>query len=228
MTIWAISDLHLSFGTDKPMDVFGSSWEGHAQKIKTNWERLVAPDDTVCIAGDISWAMNFEQALFDLEWIDKLPGKKIITRGNHDYWWKKIKWLRANLPSSIYPLQNDHVLVEGRTICGCRGWTIPVEGSESFEEDCKLFERERARLLLSIDSAKNRNNTIVMIHFPPFAENTKNPDFTDILEKKEVSSVIYGHLHAKDAQGAFSGMRNGINYIFTSSDGIDFCPVMVE
>ena len=228
MTIWAISDLHLSFDADKPMDVFGSAWEGHAQKIKTNWERLVSQDDTVLIAGDISWAMTFDEVLVDLEWIDRLPGKKIITRGNHDYWWKKIKWLRENLPPSIYPLQNDHVVVEGRTVCGCRGWSIPLEGSDTFDEDQKLFARERARLLLSIDSAKERSKTIVMIHYPPFIEKLRGPDFTDILEEKNIQTVIYGHLHDKDAHSAFSGKRNGIQYLFTSSDGIDFCPVKVE
>ena len=228
MTIWAISDLHLSIASDKPMDVFGPRWDRHAEKIGENWRRLVAPEDTVLVAGDISWGMDFEQAMPDLLWLHDLPGRKIISRGNHDYWWKKISWMRKNLPPSLVPMQNDSIEVEGRTVCACRGWTIPIKSSESYEQDKRLFERERIRLQLSLDSAPHRSGAIVMIHFPPFVDNSAGPGFTDILEAGGVSTVVYGHLHADDAKTAFSGMRNGIRYLFASCDGIDFSPVKVE
>lgn len=228
MTIWAISDLHLSSAVDKPMYIFGDHWENHTEKIEKNWRHLVAEDDTVLIAGDISWGISFDQAMPDLQWLENLPGKKILTRGNHDYWWKKIKWMRENLPPSIYPLQNDSVTVEGRTVCGCKGYIIPTMGSETFEEDQKYFLREQGRLKLSLESEKNRKDTIVMIHFPPFIEYNNNLGFLNIIEEYEVNTVVYGHLHASDTKSAFSGMRNGVNYIFTSADGIEFCPVKVE
>lgn len=227
MTIWALSDLHLSLASDKPMDVFGSQWDRHTEKIESHWRRLVDPADTVLLAGDLSWGMNYEQALPDLQWVDRLPGKKVIIRGNHDYWWKKIKWLRENLPPSIHPLQNEHIVVEGRTVCGCRGWTIPVEGSENYTEDLKLFDRERIRLRLSLESAKERKDTIVMLHYPPMLPHSDEPGFSDILEAYDVRTVVYGHLHGPDAKNAFSEERNQIRYMFTSCDGVDFQPVQV-
>jgi uncharacterized protein len=226
VTIWAISDLHLSHASDKPMDVFGDHWEGHAEKIEANWRAAVADEDTVLIAGDISWGMTWEQALPDLEWIDRLPGTKLLIRGNHDYWWKKIKWMRENVPPSIRLLQNSHLAVEGKTICGTRGWTLPGPEATADPEDTRLFERERARLAMSLDSAKDRDETIVMMHYPPFA--STGPDFTDILTEKNVSTVVYGHLHSDDARNAFSGERDGIRYVFSSCDGIDFSPVKLD
>jgi len=236
VTIWAISDLHLSLASDKPMDIFGGNWEDHAGKIAANWQRKVAPDDTVLIAGDISWGISFEQALPDLDWIDQLPGKKVLARGNHDYWWKKINWMRENSPPSINYLQNDSIEIQGHTICGCRGWNVPVEGATGFDQDQKIFQRERLRLQMSLDSAKGAKDLVVMIHFPPFAfvpGNTAkdcadfSQGFVDIIEAGDVKTVIYGHLHSFDVKRAFNGERNGVNYVFTACDGLDFSPVKI-
>jgi len=210
------------------MDIFGDHWDDHVERIERNWKEKVDPEDTVLIAGDISWAMTFEQALFDLKWLAGLPGKKILTKGNHDYWWKKIKWMRKNLPPSIYPLQNDSIVVKGRTICGAKGYTIPVFGTETYLEDKKYFERERARLKLSLDSAKNPARIIVMIHYPPFISHIDDPGFSDIIQQYQVETVVYGHLHSEDCKKAFIGEKRGVKFIFTSADGIDFCPVKVD
>jgi len=228
VTIWALSDLHLSFAVDKPMNVFGEHWEDHSARIEENWRSRVSAEDTVLVAGDISWGMTFDEALPDLQWLDRLPGKKILIRGNHDYWWKRINWMRERVPDSITLLQNDSTEVEGRTICGCRGWSLPVEGTDSFEEDSRIFLRERGRLVLSLDSTREPKEPIVMIHFPPFLAGHMGRDFTDILKEKGVRTVVYGHLHDEDARRAFTGERDGIRYLFTSADGIGFSPARVE
>ena len=227
MAIWAIADLHLSLVADKPMDIFGDQWEGHADKIERAWRASVTDEDTVLLAGDISWGMTFEEALPDLQWIDRLPGTKVLIRGNHDYWWKAINKLRTMVPPSLRLLQNDSMCIEGRTVCGCRGWTLPIAGSDSYEEDKKIFERERIRLELSLKSAKDRTDTIVMMHYPPMLRNHPGPDFTDILESWGVNTVVYGHMHGDDGRNAFTGTRNGVHYLFTACDGIEFAPVRV-
>lgn len=188
---------------------------------------MVSPQDTVLVAGDISWGMSYEEALPDLLWLDELPGKKILIRGNHDYWWKKIFWLRKNLPPTLIALQNDFIEVEGHTITGTRGWSAPMPGSESFDSDQKLFARERIRLKLSLDSAKGKERIIVMMHYPPFLPSQDDPGFTDILESFDVDTVVYGHLHGVDGQNAFTGVRNYIRYLFTACDSIGFSPLKI-
>lgn len=157
MKIYAISDLHLSNSCDKPMDVFGGHWENYVSKIKENWKAKVAEDDLVLIAGDISWAMKLEEATSDLEWIDELPGKKIIIKGNHEYWWKSISAVRELLPESIMAIQNDAIKIDNYVICGTRGWNVPEEGKEFLDEDLKIYKRETERLKLTLMFAKNRS-----------------------------------------------------------------------
>lgn len=147
MRIFAISDLHLSFACDKPMDVFGGHWENYLQKIEENWKNKIKDDDIVLIAGDISWAMKLEEVSADLKWIDNLPGKKIMIKGNHEYWWKSISSVREILPESIMAIQNDAIKIGDYIICGTRGWVIPESGKELTEEDTKIYKREVERLL---------------------------------------------------------------------------------
>ena len=224
MKIFAISDLHISTNTNKPMDVFGGNWVGYLEKIYADWESKVSDDDLVLIAGDISWAMSIDDAVKDISTFAALKGKKIIIKGNHDYWWSGIGKVRDSLPESVYALQNDSVKIGDVVICGSRGWTVP--GAPDFtEQDMKLYKRETERLRLSLSSAKklaeNGEKIIAMIHYPPFNVRRESSAYTDIFEEFGVDSVIYGHLHGKDVRADKFLIKNGIKYYLTSSDLVD-------
>lgn len=224
MKIFAISDLHISTNTNKPMDVFGGNWVGYLEKIYAEWESKVSDDDLVLIAGDISWAMSIDDAVKDISTFAALKGKKIIIKGNHDYWWSGIGKVRDSLPESVYALQNDSVKIGDVVICGSRGWTVP--GAPDFtEQDMKLYKRETERLRLSLSSAKklaeNGEKIIAMIHYPPFNVRRESSAYTDIFEEFGVDSVIYGHLHGKDVRADKFLIKNGIKYYLTSCDLVD-------
>ncbi len=224
MKIFAISDLHISTNTNKPMDVFGGNWVGYLEKIYADWESKVSDDDLVLIAGDISWAMSMDDAVKDISTFAALKGKKIIIKGNHDYWWSGIGKVRDSLPESVYALQNDSVKIGDVVICGSRGWTVP--GAPDFtEQDMKLYKRETERLKLSLSSAKklaeNGEKIIAMIHYPPFNVRRESSAYTDIFEEFGVDSVIYGHLHGKDVRADKFLIKNGIKYYLTSCDLVD-------
>ena len=154
MKVYAISDLHLSLSGEKPMDIFGEKWDGYLEKIEQNWQSIVNDDDVVLISGDISWAMKLEDAVNDLQYIAKLKGKKILIKGNHDYWWQGINKVRNSLPPNVYALQNDSVKIGNYVFCGSRGWT--VEGANDFtEQDLKIYRRESERFKLALKSAQN-------------------------------------------------------------------------
>ncbi|HEY5525545.1 MAG TPA: metallophosphoesterase, partial [Clostridium sp.] len=195
MALYAISDLHLGFNEDKPMDIFGEKWTGHPEKIKNNWIKKVNKEDTVLIAGDISWAMSSDSSGIDLQWVEELPGKKILSRGNHDYWWNSITKLNALFENTKF-LQNNYYSYEDYAICGTRGWTCP--GGDKFtEKDKKIYLRELIRLRLSLDEAKKNgfSKFIVMLHYPPTNERFEESDFVKIIKEYGVEKVIYGHLH---------------------------------
>ena len=224
MKIFAISDLHISTNTNKPMDVFGGNWVGYLEKIYADWESKVSDDDLVLIAGDISWAMSIDDAVKDISTFAALKGKKIIIKGNHDYWWSGIGKVRDSLPESVYALQNDSVKIGDVVICGSRGWTVP--GAPDFtEQDMKLYNRETERLRLSLSSAKklaeNGEKIIAMIHYPPFNVRRESSAYTDVFEEFGVDSVIYGHLHGKDVRADKFLIKNGIKYYLTSCDLVD-------
>lgn len=224
MKIFAISDLHISTNTNKPMDVFGGNWVGYLEKIYADWESKVSDDDLVLIAGDISWAMSIDDAVKDISTFAALKGKKIIIKGNHDYWWSGIGKVRDSLPESVYALQNDSVKIGEVVICGSRGWTVP--GAPDFtEQDMKLYNRETERLRLSLSSAKklaeNGEKIIAMIHYPPFNVRRESSAYTDVFEEFGVDSVIYGHLHGKDVRADKFLIKNGIKYYLTSCDLVD-------
>ncbi|MBE6049658.1 MAG: serine/threonine protein phosphatase [Clostridium sp.] len=227
MALYAISDLHLAFNDDKPMDIFGEKWSRHDEKIKNNWTKKIKEDDIILIAGDISWAMRAEDSMLDLQWIDNLPGKKIISKGNHDYWWGSITKLNSKFENTKF-LQNNFYEYGEYAICGTRGWICP--GTDRFtEKDKKIYLRELIRLKLSLDSAKKAgfNKYIVMLHYPPTNEKFEESGFIEIFKEYNVEKVIYGHLHGPSLSRVLNGMRDGIEYIMTSADFIDFDPRLI-
>ena len=229
MAIWAIADLHLSHDRAKPMDIFGPCWENHAEKIAANWRRLVGGDDLVIVAGDISWAMQLSGAADDMNWIAALPGRKLLLRGNHDYWWSSISKVRAALPPGMAALQNDHYVFEDWAICGSRGWICPGEEGFDSEHDEKIYRREIGRLELSLESARlaGRERIVAALHYPPFNRQGSPSGFTELLERYGVSYCVYGHIHDEGRDRLFQGERGGVNYIFVAADGVDFTPVPV-
>ncbi|MBQ8425943.1 MAG: metallophosphoesterase [Clostridia bacterium] len=231
MKIYALSDLHLSFNCDKPMDIFGGNWEGYTDKIKENWQSKVTDDDIVLIAGDISWAMKLDEVHKDIEWIDKLNGTKIMIKGNHEYWWKSISSVREILPESIKAIQNDALKIGSFIFCGSRGWIVPEKGKELSEEDAKIYRREVERMKLTLMSAKtlkqNDEKIILMIHFPPFNMDKEDNGFTTLFEEYGVDSVIFGHLHGYSKCDLYSE-KNGVKYYLTSCDHINNNPVEIK
>ena len=203
------------------MDVFGAHWEGHFERIKEDWLARVSSEDVVLLPGDLTWAMHLEEALEDLDSISRLPGKKIILRGNHDYWWNSIGRVRRSLKENTFALQNDSLLISGRLYAGTRGWTIP--GADASEEDLRIYNRERLRLEMSLKNARSRDGQAqitVMMHYPPLtAEQT---GFSDILEAYGVSDCVYGHLHGAGIHGAVRGLHGNIRYHQVSCDGLNF------
>ena len=225
MNIYAISDLHLSTNSDKPMNIFGGNWEGHFEKIKEDWLFKVKDDDIVLIAGDISWAMKLNDALEDLNCLKGLPGKKIFIRGNHDYWWNGITKLRDSAPDdTFYFLQTDAVKLGNFVIVGSRGWTCP--GSADYtEQDQKLYLREAERFRLAFKDAdrlaEEGDVKIAMIHYPPFNVKKEDTLFTSLFEENHVAKAVFGHIH-----GSFyfplKTEKNGIEYILSACDKIAF------
>lgn len=227
MALYAISDLHLALSGEKPMDVFGEHWFMHHEKIKHNWLSKIKAEDTVLIAGDISWSMKMVEGLKELEYIHELPGTKIMIKGNHDYWWTSVTKLN-NLYSDMKFIQNNFFNYEEYAICGTRGWICP--GGDNFKEhDKKIYNRELIRLRLSLESAKKAGfkKFIVMIHYPPVNEKFEATEITSILKEYEVEKVIYGHLHGPSLKSVFEGIQEGIEYIVTSADYLDFDPVKI-
>ena len=224
MTVYAISDLHLPAGNDKPMDIFGSHWERHFERIIESWRAAVTENDLVLLPGDTSWAMRLEDARQDLNAIGELPGKKILIRGNHDYWWGSVSRVREALPEGMYALQNDCIRMDGYVIAGTRGWILPQEGVEA--EDIKIFRRECARLRLSLESAQKKraegDRLICMLHYPPLTDGMRDTEMTRILEEFKVDHVVYGHLHGSALSGAFRGENGGVRYHQVSCDGLGF------
>jgi len=220
--IYAIGDLHLPGGENKPMNVFGPHWEGHFDRIRQDWLSKVREEDAVLIPGDISWAMQVEDALPDLEEIGKLPGKKILLRGNHDYWWCGISHLRDLLPKGMYAVQNDAMALEDTAFCGTRGWTLP--GKDTSPEDEKIYRRELLRMEMSLDRAVKlkKERLVVMCHYPPLGEGGTETPLSQLLEKYPVDDVVYGHLHGPSLRCASIGLFRGIRYHCVSCDGLKF------
>lgn len=226
MKVFAIGDLHLSGGTDKPMDVFGPAWQNHADRIANAWVQCVSQEDIVLLPGDFSWAMHLAQVEEDMDWLAALPGTKLMIRGNHDYWWNSVTRVRSTLPSATFVIQNDCFSFQGLHIAGTRGWVCP--GSAVFSgDDQKIYDREVLRLGLSLSALPSGGRRIAMLHYPPFNENRAPSGFTEQLERAGVELVVYGHLHGRSCRGGFEGIRNGVEYKLVSADHIEFKPKLI-
>lgn len=225
MKVWAISDLHLTGMANKPMDVFGPGWEGHFEKIKSDWRGKVAEDDVVLLGGDTSWGMKLAEGMYDVRSLEELPGSKVFIRGNHDYWWNGITKLRRAAPDgSFYFIQNDCVKFGNVIICGSRGWTCP--GSADFTAaDEKLYHREAERFALCFKEVKKvreeGDKLIVMIHYPPFSLRLGDTLFTELFEEQRADKVVFGHLHG-DLYFPFRTVKGSVEYVLTSCDKTGF------
>ena len=221
MKVFAISDLHLSTACPKPMNVFGTQWDNYFELICQDWQNKVTDDDLVLLPGDFSWGMRLDEALEDFKLVANLPGKKIILRGNHDYWWNTLTQVRNALPNGFYALQNDCFRFDDVLICGTRGWICP-DGDNLNEDDKKIYLRETERLKLSIaDMQKQRTSTdkvIAIMHYPPFNGKYEESDFIRQFVAADISTVVYGHLHGKDCRATLHFKRYGIDFYLTSCD----------
>ena len=240
MSLYAMSDLHLSLSCDKPMDVFGAGWHNYTDRIYENWTRTVKDNDLVIVGGDISWAMYLEDTYKDLQFLNSLPGKKLLLRGNHDYWWMSIAKMKAFFENNGFEtlsfLQNDAFCCDNSLIAGTRGWILP--SSDGFgSKDRKIYERELIRLELALSAMKKleeKSETeikrrVAVFHYPPF-DKDGNPDtsVTELLSRYSVTDCIYGHLHGMACKGAFNGKYNGVNYSLTSADFLEFRPLNLD
>lgn len=223
--VFAIGDLHLSLSVpNKAMDVFGAQWKDHTTRIKEAWQDVVSEDDLVLIPGDISWAMYLSDALADLAFIGSLKGKKLILRGNHDYWWRSVTKVRAVLPEQMYALQNDVFRFGDLFVCGTRGWTVPESARFKESADQKLYERELIRLDLSLKALPKDMRAIGMLHFPPFSETGEKSGFSERFRSAGVTDVVYGHLHGAACKYLFNGESGGVIYHAVPADYLNFIP----
>ncbi len=227
MALYAIGDLHLCLGAEKPMDVFGGTWLGYMQKLEAGAAKI-RPEDTTVLLGDISWALDLAQARADFAWIDRIPGRKIILKGNHDYWWstagKFQKFCKENAFENQYILNNNHYEYEGWAICGTRGWFFEEERSGQHDE--KVFRRELLRLEASLKSAGELPK-MVFLHYPPRYKGYECPEILELLKKYQVRRCFYGHLHGASHQLALEGLWDGVEYRLVSADKLNFCPITV-
>ncbi len=229
MSVYAIADLHLSFSVNKPMDVF-KGWENYTDRLKQNWQRLITPEDTVVIAGDVSWAMNLSQIYEDFKFINGLNGKKIILKGNHDYWWttkaKMDKYISDNGFETISILHNNYFVADGVAICGSRGWFYDAED----DADKIILNREVGRIRLSVEPAINSGYTpVVFLHYPPIYNNIECKEIIDVLREYEIKKCFYGHIHGGNAaKRAFIGERYGIKFNLIACDRLGFMPLAIK
>lgn len=227
MALYAIGDLHLCLGAEKPMDIFGGAWTGYMDKLKEGLS-VVQPEDTIVLLGDLSWALDLFQAQADFAWINKIPGRKIILKGNHDYWWstasKFYQFCNENNFTDQWILHNNHYEYGEYAICGTRGWFFEEE--RSGEHDEKVFKRELMRLEASLKSAGDLQK-IVFLHYPPRYKGYTCNEILEQLSKYEVRQCFYGHLHGASHGLAMEGTWDGIDFHLVSADKLDFKPRLV-
>ena len=227
MALYAIGDLHLSLGAEKPMDVFGGKWLGYMDKLREGMS-VVGPEDTTVLLGDLSWALDLQGATKDFAWINEIPGKKIILKGNHDYWWstaaKFYKFCQENGFEDQWILNNNHYEYDGWAICGTRGWFFEEDRGGTHDE--KVFRRELIRLETSLKSAGDKNK-MVFLHYPPRYRGYECREIIELLERYEVRRCFYGHLHSESHKLAIEGLWGGVEYRLVSADYIGFKPATV-
>ena len=244
MSVWALADLHLSFGVpEKSMEIFGPEWKDYPEKIKTNWLKNVKEEDLILLAGDISWGKNLEEAAKDFLWLNALPGTKVIIKGNHDYWWDTLSKLKNFLPPSFHFIHNNAFNWNGISIAGARLWdnaefnfneyviykANPKASKKNIPLDNeKIFSRELQRLKLSIDQLdKNAKIKIVMCHYPPISATLKESITSKMMEENHIDICVFGHLHQLDKSKKIFGEKNKVKYYLTSADYLDFNPIKI-
>ena len=227
MALYAIGDLHLSLGAPKPMDIFGGAWEGYMDKLCQGMS-VIGEEDTTVLLGDLSWALDLPQSKADFAWIDRIPGKKIILKGNHDYWWstasKFQKFCTEHGFSNQFILNKNHFEYGNFAICGTRGWFF--EESRSSDHDEKVFKRELIRLEASLQSAGELEK-IVFLHYPPRYKGYECTEILELLNRYQVRKCFYGHLHGPSHGLAMEGLWDGIEYKLVSADRLNFRPHLV-
>ncbi len=230
MRIYTIGDLHLSLTTNKPMDIFGGNWANHTQKLKENWENLVTDEDVVVLAGDISWGMNFDEALADFRLIESLPGKKLIIKGNHDYYFSTVNKMTGlfekNNITSIEFLHNRAFLFGDCALCGTKGWFVDEDKGEHHE---KIFKREVIRLENSLKEGERMGgkDLIVFLHYPPVYANYECNEILEVMNNYGVKRCYYGHLHGTAREKGVQGLYKNIDFHLVSCDNINFTPKLV-
>lgn len=227
MALYAIGDLHLSLGAAKPMDVFGGAWVGYMEKLRQKMS-VIKPEDTTVLLGDLSWTLGLQEATADFGWINDIPGRKIILKGNHDYWWstatKFYAFCEKNSFSDMYILNNNHYVYEDWAICGTRGWFF--EEDRSGQHDERVFKRELLRLESSLKSAGDMQK-MVFLHYPPRYKGYLCSEIVELLKAYHVRRCFYGHLHGASHKLAVEGLWDGVDYRLVSADYLDFSPLLV-
>ena len=225
MSLFVIGDTHLYLSTDKTMDIFGG-WKNYMQRLEENWRSVVQPQDTVIIPGDVSWGMSLEQAKEDFLFLHRLPGKKILMKGNHDYWWttraKMESFLEENGLDSLSILHNNAVSVEGLSLCGSRGWMF----EQGQEHDKKIINREAGRIRASLQDAQRfgEQEKVLFLHYPPVFMQDSIPEFFEVMNQYGVRRCYYGHIHSQGCRFAFQGEWCGVQLEMVSADYLRFTP----
>ena len=237
MAVYVLSDLHLSFSSQKPMNKFGARWTNHAEKIKLAWNHTVSESDTVIICGDISWAMRLEEAKDDLLFLASLRGKKILLRGNHDYWWSSLaamkRFLSDNSISGIEFLQNDAIVCEDLILCGTRGWFCDSGSAPEDTDFEKMEKREAARFELSLTKALElsrlypEKEIVALTHFPPVFESYVFKELTELIDKADIKRCFYGHIHSRYKMEITRSYKN-TKFTLTACDHINFTPLKIS
>ena len=227
MALYAIGDLHLCLGADKPMDIFGGAWVGYMDKLRAGLS-VIGPEDTTVLLGDLSWALDLKGAREDFAFINAIPGRKIILKGNHDYWWstasKFYKFCEANGFENMFILNNNHYEYGDVAICGTRGWFFEEERSGQHDE--KVFKRELIRLEASLKAAGEKDK-MVFLHYPPRYRGYECPEILALLEKYQVRRCFYGHLHGASHGLAMEGVWDGVDFKLVAADKLGFTPWLV-
>lgn len=229
MALYAIGDLHLSLGTDKPMDVFGGAWDGYMQKLEQGL-KVIQPEDTTVLLGDLSWALDLEGAREDFAFINRIPGRKIIIKGNHDYWWttatKFYKFCEAEGFENMYILNNNFYEYGDIALCGTRGWFFEEDAAVGSHND-KVFKRELIRLETSLKEAGERQK-LCFLHYPPRYRGYECSEILTLLKQYGVQACYYGHLHGESHKLAIEGLHDGVDYHLCAADFIKFNPVLIK
>ena len=228
MSLFALGDTHLSLRTNKPMDIF-NGWDDYVSRLEKNWRALVKDEDTVVIAGDISWEMNLNETLTDFSFLDSLPGTKLFMKGNHDYWWetksKMERFFDDNNLNSIKILFNNAYRIGDIAVCGTRGWFFDDES----DAQQKVLSREVGRLKMSIEQAKKLGGEpVVFLHYPPLTRNARCDEIYQVLVESGIKRCYYAHLHGAAHHFAFQGESDGIRFSLISGDYLKFCPLLID